>query len=60
MADLHEPETLAMLSAYVLEEQPTDADSPLVFLIGGRGKRRLEAFSYGEQQSSRSSEFVDG
>jgi integrase len=46
VVDLHEPETLAMLSAYVLEERPTDADSPLVFLIGGRGKRRLEAFSY--------------
>ena len=46
VVDLHEPETLAMLSAYVLDERPTDADSPLVFLIGGGGKRRLEALGY--------------
>ena len=46
VVDLHEPETLAMLSAYVMDERPTDADSPLVFLIGGGGKRRLEALSY--------------
>jgi integrase len=46
VVDLHEPETLAAISAYVMDERPNDADSPLVFLIGGRGKRRLEAFSY--------------
>src|SRR5260370_40761561 len=46
VVDLHEPETLAMLSAYVMDERPADGDSPLVFLIGGRGKRRLEALSY--------------
>jgi len=46
VVDLHEPETLAMLSAYVMKERPADAGSPLVFLIGGRGRRRLEAFSY--------------
>ena len=46
VVDLHEPETLAMLSAYVMDERPTGADSPLVFLIGGGGKRRLEALSY--------------
>ncbi|MGN9844233.1 tyrosine-type recombinase/integrase [Nonomuraea sp. H19] len=46
VVDLHEPETLAAVSVYVMDERPADADSPLVFLIGGRGKRRLEAFSY--------------
>jgi integrase len=46
VVDLHEPETLAAVSAYVMDERPADADSPLVFLIGGRGRRRLEALSY--------------
>ena len=46
VVDLHEPETLAIVSAYVMDERPADGDSPLVFLIGGRGKRRLEALSY--------------
>lgn len=46
VVDLHEPETLATVSAYVLDERPPDADSPLVFLIGGRGARRLEALGY--------------
>jgi integrase len=46
VVDLHEPETLAMVSAYVMDERPADGDGPLVFLIGGRGKRRLEALSY--------------
>ncbi|GAA2215158.1 tyrosine-type recombinase/integrase [Nonomuraea monospora] len=46
VVDLHEPETLATISAYVMSERPSDADLPLVFLIGGRGKRRHEALSY--------------
>lgn len=46
VVDLHEPETLATISAYVMEERPNDGNSPLVFLIGGRGGRRLEALSY--------------
>lgn len=46
VVDLHEAETLATVSAYVMGERPTDADSRLVFLIGGRGTRRLEALSY--------------
>ena len=46
VVDLHEPETLAMVSAYVMDERPTGGDSPLVFLIGGRGKRGLQALSY--------------
>ena len=46
VVDLHEPETLTMVSAYVMDERPADGGSPLVFLIGGGGKRRLEALSY--------------
>ncbi|MGO4647658.1 tyrosine-type recombinase/integrase [Nocardia sp. 2YAB30] len=46
VVDLHEPEALAALSTYVMNDRPTDADSPIVFLIGGRGLRRLEALSY--------------
>src|SRR5260370_37635924 len=39
VVDLHEPETLALLSAYVMQERPADSDSLLVFLIGGAGGR---------------------
>ena len=46
VVDLHEPATLATLSAYVMHERPTDAASPFVFLIGGRGRRRGEPLSY--------------
>jgi integrase len=46
VVDLHEPATLAAVSAYVMDERPENADNPLVFLIGGRGTRRLEALSY--------------
>ena len=46
VVDLYELETLPMVSAYTMDERPADGDSPLVFLIGGRGKRRLEALSY--------------
>ncbi|NBM14240.1 tyrosine-type recombinase/integrase [Streptomyces sp. GC420] len=46
VVDLHEAETLAAVSAYVMGERPAEADSRLVFLIGGRGTRRLEALSY--------------
>ncbi|WP_406424605.1 tyrosine-type recombinase/integrase [Streptomyces sp. NBC_00873] len=44
--DLHEPEALAAVSAYVMGGRPTDAETPLVFLIGGRGARRLEPLGY--------------
>jgi integrase len=44
--DLHEPETLAVLSEYVLRERPHDTESPFVFLIGGQGQRRHEPLSY--------------
>jgi integrase len=46
VVDLHEPEALAAVSAYVMDERPKDADTPLVFLIGGRGARRLEPLGY--------------
>ena len=46
VVDLHEPEALAALSDYVLRERPDDADSPFVFLLGGRGRRRQEPLSY--------------
>ncbi len=46
VVDLHEPEALAVLSEYVMTARPQDGDSPLVFLIGGWGKRRLEPLGY--------------
>lgn len=46
VVDLLDQETLAALSAYVMEERPRDAESPFVFLVGGGGKRRLEPLSY--------------
>lgn len=46
VVDLHEPEALAAVSAYVMSERPDDAETTLVFLIGGRGRRRLEPLGY--------------
>jgi len=46
VVDLHEPEALAAVSEYVMNIRPPDADSPLVFLVGGRGARRLEPLGY--------------
>ncbi|MER7486162.1 tyrosine-type recombinase/integrase [Streptomyces sp. NPDC126497] len=46
VVDLHEADTLATVSAYVMNERPQDADNRLVFLIGGRGTRRLEPLGY--------------
>ncbi len=43
---LHEPETLRALSDYVTRERPRDADTTLVFLVGGNGKRRGEGLGY--------------
>ncbi|HEX2810216.1 MAG TPA: tyrosine-type recombinase/integrase [Kineosporiaceae bacterium] len=44
--DLFEPEALAAVSDYVLRDRPPDAESRLVFLVGGRGRRRDEPLSY--------------
>src|SRR6266436_947770 len=46
VVDLLQPETLQAVSAYVIDERPSDADSPYVFLVGGRGKRRHEPLGY--------------
>lgn len=46
VVDLHEPETLAAVSAYVMTERPADAETPLVFLVSGRGTRRHEPLGY--------------
>jgi site-specific recombinase XerD len=46
VVDLHEPAALAALSAYVMRERPTESDSPVVFLVGGRGAKRCEPLSY--------------
>lgn len=46
VVDLYEPEALKILSAYVMEERPKDAESRFVFLVGGNGKKRLEPLGY--------------
>jgi integrase len=46
VVDLHEAATLEAVSAYVMGERPADAETPLVFLVGGRGQRRCEPLSY--------------
>ncbi|SRR5258708_5494175 len=46
VVDLHEPETLATLSKYVLHERPTDTNETCMFLVGGKGKRRCEPLGY--------------
>lgn len=46
VVDLHEPEALATLSAYVMGERPLRAKSPFIFLVGGNGERRFEPLSY--------------
>lgn len=44
--DLLQPQTLQAVSDYVMFERPKDAESPYVFLVGGRGKRRGEPLGY--------------
>jgi integrase len=46
VVDLLQPETLQAVSDYVMDERPTDAQSPYVFLVGGHGKRRQEPLGY--------------
>jgi integrase/recombinase XerD len=46
VVDLHEAATLEAVTAYVMGERPVDAESPLLFLIGGKGRRRCEPLSY--------------
>lgn len=46
IVDLLEPECLQAVSDYVMHERPQDTDSTILFLTGGKGKKRLEALSY--------------
>lgn len=46
VVDLHEAATLEAVTAYVMAERPADADTPLLFLVGSRGRRRCDALSY--------------
>ena len=46
VVDLHEPETLASVSAYVMHERPPDATAPHLFLVGGGGGNRHEPLGY--------------
>src|SRR5690242_20114990 len=46
VVDLLDNETLPCVSAYVMQERPHDAESPFVFLVGGKGQRRHEPLSY--------------
>jgi integrase len=46
VVDLLEGRDLPALNDYVMRERPTDADSPWVFLVGGKGKRRCEPLGY--------------
>ena len=46
VVDLYEAATLEAVSAYVMGERPADAATTLVFLVGGKGRRRCEPLSY--------------
>jgi integrase/recombinase XerD len=46
LVDLHDSATLAALSAYVMTERPVEAETSIVFLVGGNGSRRNEPLSY--------------
>lgn len=46
IVDLREPEALQTLSHYVMYERPREAETSLVFLVGGKGARRCEPLSY--------------
>lgn len=46
VVDLHEPEALAALSAYVANERPRQTESSFVFLVGGNGGKRCEPLGY--------------
>jgi site-specific recombinase XerD len=46
VVDLHDPRTLAAVSDYVMTERPRESGSPLLFLVGGKGRRRCEPLGY--------------
>lgn len=46
VVDLHEPETLATVSAYMLHERPSDTNATHLFLVGGNGSKCHEPLGY--------------
>jgi integrase len=46
VVDLHEPEALSTVSAYVLQERPPESPYPHIFLVGGHGTRRCDPLGY--------------
>lgn len=46
IVDLHDGQTLHAVSAYVMHDRPREANSPFIFLVGGKGRRRTEPLSY--------------
>lgn len=46
VVDVLEPEAFQAVSQYILYERPREADTPLIFLVGGQGQRRCEPLSY--------------
>jgi site-specific recombinase XerD len=46
VVDLYEPDTLAAVNAYMLQERPVDATAPQLFLVCGAGPRAHEPLSY--------------
>ena len=46
VVDLYEPEALAAVRTYVLQERPSESPYPHVFLVGGHGARRCEPLGY--------------
>lgn len=46
IVDLHEPEALSAVSAYVMRERTSGASTPHLFLVGGRGAKSLEPLGY--------------
>jgi integrase/recombinase XerD len=46
VVDLLEDRALPALSRYIMRERPAEAETPWVFLVGGKGRRRLEVLGY--------------
>jgi len=46
VVDLHIAATLEAVAAYVMHERPREAETPILFLVGGCGSRKCEPLSY--------------
>ena len=46
LVDLHDTATLEAVSGYVMLERPAEAETPIMFLVGGGGRRRHDPLSY--------------